>query len=1341
MDELNSYAKDLQDRWSYHEGPGKIQRDLATQAAEKAAGLPEPQVPGESAQPKASGTKDTHVPNPLEALAGVGETLSAPLRMLILQGLGKPTTATGKDGQLSGEDFRTNLGLNSPESGLGEKALGLGAEILTDPTSALPIGGKGAQKAITAGAEAAQSVIKGIADAGKASEAVNKVVPEAAKLTDTSLSDPSLDLFKSNPAFTHQGTKTLNVKDLQLEHTLDEKGTQSALQYEEKYKKGEAVPNLVVREEGGKYHVMSGNARTVAAGRAGKEAIKADVFTEKSPAQQIEDMIAANPTMSAKKAQIMRESVGIPTSAYGRHAKAVYNQKAGLESAVVDDSVAKTFGYTFDDSPLAKSRYEFLQDVIQEEAAQSGVTVSQYQKIFRESALVIEKNPDLQKMIEKLAADPDAQDIVNLSKASGKVLANEAGVAKATSTLLLTRILAGAAIGAYADDNALEGALAGAGIALSPEAFASLRKGLKKVAPSVEENAKSAEAKVRMKQVPPAWKPGFAEERFNTLRKELNARAAKDAPRPLSQVEEEAKAIVGYQDVSPETLKALAPNAVLNDADMRAAQIVVAESADHLRTIAMNTDASNPAQMQEFMKQLYVHGHMDLGRQFAEGGVGRALNVTKLKNGETLAINQMESVVREAMSGVSPQRILELARQTYSKDHLTKFADSMSKPSFKDMFVEYWVNGLLSSPKTWIINPASSALFHTWNMFEKGASVLYGNVNAPREAFAMAQGSLMGLKQAWRLSWEMLKGENVVGKYANAQKMDFSHHAITAENVKNLSPIKSLGEITKPLLSKVESVGPIGTTIDYLGHVSSKMIDATGKVARVSRRVMLSQDEFARSIAFSSETYRGAVVNATADVDAAGLTGSAARDLYKKRFAYWIENPSQETVAQSKEYGNYITFTKMLGESGQKLQELSNSSIAMKAALPFVTAPINIAKTGFLERTPLGIASETFRAELRAGGERRQMALTRMSVGSAFLAMASEWATQGIIVAPTEKDPQLRKALREGGQLPFAINLTAIRRGGPARQDARPVPGDELLDFTKMDPTLSPALTLAGLYAASRSRMSDEEANNVALELSIAVGEYVGQKSWLSGAGGLASAITDPDQYLDNWANRQIGTLNPLSGMSSAIARGLDPIKRDPQTVWQSILVKLPHLSQQVIPDRNRYGEIVHYPPAMGPDMASPFYYDVVKNDKVLMAMREDQVALEKLPAKVMGVTLTDRQYDEYRVIFGQEVIDRNGHTLREAEEAILQEAKDEGHTTGPDSWRKAALQHLDQEFRVKAQKILMKRHPDLKDKVLERDQEKRMKLDKPAESRLPYQIELADEEGVDVRRSKIKVR
>lgn len=140
--------------------------------------------------------------------------------------------------------------------------------------------------------------LKGASPA-QVSKAEELVVADAAKMADTPAvstvagaapkPDKALDLFKADPKLKHVGREELPVNKLTMEHTLDEKGTASAFKYAEKLKAGEQVDDLVVRRDPttGEFHVMSGNARTAAAGQAGKEKLFADVFEERTPIQPI----------------------------------------------------------------------------------------------------------------------------------------------------------------------------------------------------------------------------------------------------------------------------------------------------------------------------------------------------------------------------------------------------------------------------------------------------------------------------------------------------------------------------------------------------------------------------------------------------------------------------------------------------------------------------------------------------------------------------------------------------------------------------------------------------------------------------------------------------------------------------------------------------------------------------------------------------------------------------------------------------------------------------------------------------------------------------------------------
>lgn len=1230
MSDLLGYKEHLDKRWDYYHGPTSLDRQMAEEEALRSAALPEPKEGTQSAQaPEGSTESTSHIPGPLEGLAWVGENLAAPLRMLITKhATGQDPVGTGKDGEFTGEDFSKSLGLKGEGTPLWKNVLGVGAEVLTDPTSALPIGGKVTQKAVTA----------------------------------------------AKDALTKTGEVSKVIEDLQ------------------------GVPRAGAPES-------------------------TDVFTEQSPVQYIEDYFKKNPS-SAKKQEILRESVGVPTSALSQHARALYLQKAGRDIAVIDDSVAKGFGYAIDDSALAQKKYTYLQDTISKEASNAGVAAKDYQKVFGAASDAIEKF-NLAPQLEKLLAMPEAAEFAATAQEAAKVVGNEAGFARIGAALLLTRMMVGAGVGAtVADEDKLTGALVGAGLSLTPEAATGLAKLAKKVAPEVAQKMRTPP--------PPAWSPEYKRERFAEAVKTLKAKAAAEVKRPLSQVEQEASALVQYQEVSTETLKHINPNAVMTDVEVRATQLVLKESADHLRDMATRMDVSNPAEMQEFMKQLFLHGEADFGRNYTESGLGRALGVIDATKADQAYLDQMTKVVKDAMSGVDPNRIVELVRNTNSYDHMLKFASSMKKPGFKDMFIEYWVNGLLSGPATYALNMGGSALFHGLNMFEKGMSALYGNPSAPAEALAMFEGTIAGLTNAFKLSWEVAKTETKAS--LKGQATERITPAITGQNV------ASLTRMVDPAKLSTTKYGPISTAVDYLGWAAEHGTNVVGTLARHPRIAMVSQDEFTRGIASSSEIYRQATLNAAADVERANLTGKAARTLYAERKKFWIDNPSPSAVRAGKDYGAYLTFMKELGPTGKSLQALTSSSILAKTALPVLSAPINVAKAGFLERTPLGVFTKNFQSDLAAGGERKQMALTRMSMGSSIIALATTWAANGIITGPGPDSPEVKKAMRGEGVMPFSLNLTALMNGGPTNpQDSRPQPGDQLIDLNRLDPAIMPAISVGVLLTQYAGQLSEEDYSGAAAELSIALGEKIADKSFMTGVARFTSVLADPHRNLNTFLKSYPSSLLPASSLMNAVTKEVDPVRRDPQDLAQVFLAKIPFLSTKVIPDRNRYGEEVHYTPGLGPDIASPVYSDTVKDTRLINAFQEDEVHFTKLPNTIGNVVLPPKLYDELRVIMGQEVVNSKGQTLKEAELAILKEAERDKHTTGPKSWRAAQLMKLDHEFRDKARLILLRRNPEYAQAVLDDDRERLKKLDSGAESALLGNVMGADMEGVDVKRGKSK--
>lgn len=1353
-DAIDSYRDSLGERKEYHEGLPALERKIAQAAVVKS--LPsdvEADPSKKSASPAApaeGGTGEAirnalanapKIPGPLDVLGKVSEVLSGPARMLLLKAMGKPIESENPE-EFTTQDFVKNLSVIDPanRSGL-DVLLGLGATIATDVTTAMPLGP----------AKTAVEAVKGVREAGAVLKGLNKTLDKKELLLDKSL--PVVAPKKGQVSEVQQvpvaGIKPAVPVKGQTPKTVDPNKVK-AMKGDIEAGKTKAMGPITVNKDPktGELTLVDGEHRLQAARESGIDTITASVNREKNAKELVGETIKADPAMSADKARVMQEAVGVPTSALGRHAQAAFKKLDGDDVPVIDDEVGKTFGYKLDGTDdLSDARYSFAQDVTREESAKLNIPNGEYQDVFKAAGQAVRENTgNIQALIQDtLKKEPELlDDLKATTEVTGKVMGlDESGKAGLMATLFMTRVMVGAGIGAAVnDEDRLTGALTGAGIAASPE----LVKGLSKLFAKRAENTpppNPGSAQAGAQRTP---KSAWTQKEVNDLYKQtadvLKARqAALHTPRPHTLVEKEAERLLQYQQVTPETLRAMTPGRTLNDAQLRAAQLTLRASADHLHDMATAVDMADKGQVAEVLKQLYVHANTDFGREIAQTELGRALNIIDGNAADNARLNEMKDIVSRVMTGSNPERIIELLRQTGNADHLAKFSQDMARPGFKDMFVEYWVNGLLSGLRTMVINPATSALFHGWNIGERGMSLLYGNATGPAEAIAMVRGSLEAAGTGFKLMAKSLWTEQP--PKLDAGKPEMAHFAITGENVAALSPVKSVRDVLNPVFSKLDQYGPISTAMDFISQAATSTVDAAGRMIRFPGRVVLAQDEFFKAVSFQAELHAQAVREATAEVEAQGLVGKAAREAYNAAYKRILETPPSSVERAAKNYSFYSTFTKALGDNGRKIQELTKSSVLAKAAVPFLVAPTNLMKTGFLERTPLGIVSKTFRDELMAGGERQQLALTRMSTGAAFVGLATTWAAKGWIQGAGPENLEQRKQLRQKGFVPYSVNVSQIMRDLKGEQGKDPgqflQEGDIQVDFSKLDPVIAPALGLAANYTDVVGKLSWDDSLETASAITMAVGQFVGQKSWMSGAAGITGIISDPEHGLSNWLTKQAGTLVPASSFNRSLARELDPVMRDPDTLWDSIKAGIPVLSQTVKPDRNRYGEEVHYPPALGPDMASPFFVNRYTKDPVLEAAVEDNVVFSKIPNYIGNTVLPDDVYDELRVIFGQEAIRPTGQDLRQAEEEVLQRAKDEQHTVGPDSWRASELRKVDHEYKARAQKILMRRYPDLAKTVMQDEAERFSKMDKPAMSNLESEISIADQDGFDVKPGKSK--
>jgi hypothetical protein len=574
----------------------------------------------------------------------------------------------------------------------------------------------------------------------------------------------------------------------------------------------------------------------------------------------------------------------------------------------------------------------------------------------------------------------------------------------------------------------------------------------------------------------------------------------------------------------------------------------------------------------------------------AGSGEAQARQIQLLLDNAGGAGMSQELAKRVAMldaAGVSPETLNAVVRKGWG-------ATSM------DAIKEVWINGLLSNPKTHIVNMTSNLSVAFQQIYERAGAAkisrLRGEVDgvAEGEATVMAYAAVSGLKDAFRLAYKSIKtGEtgNALGKTELARSGALSSEAF-----------------------RIGSETGLGRVVDFLGAAF-----------RSPGRALGASDEFFKSIGYRMELHAQSLRQAVSE----GKTGKALSE----RMQEIIENPPEHIKINAADAALYNTFTNQLGDAGQYLSKLRNIDSPinpMPFILPFLKTPMNIAKYS-IERSPVAPLMAQWRADIAAGGARKDIALARMATGTTIMALASDFAMSGVISGSGPKEPGKREALERQGWQPYSIKV-----------------GDRWYSYNKMDPFGMTMGAAADFHEfMSRGEMDPEDADEwqeIAGGIITVISSATVSKTYLRGVADFMEMMSDPARYSEAYIRNFVASFVPsILGVGEGIG---DPIQREANSPMEAIMARLPGLSERLTPKRDLWGEVKTNETGLGKtyDALAPIATKGAKESAIDAELVRLGAGVERIGKKTNfdGVPVNLKNwpevYDEYVKLAGNEL-------------------------------------------------------------------------------------------------------
>jgi hypothetical protein len=670
-------------------------------------------------------------------------------------------------------------------------------------------------------------------------------------------------------------------------------------------------------------------------------------------------------------------------------------------------------------------------------------------------------------------------------------------------------------------------------------------------------------------------------------------------PRQAQLAEAEAMALADELGIGATDLLRPHQGRRLNAEQVRATRRLLHRSSGEIARLAEAVGAAtaSDADRAAFVTALFRHAAI---QDHATGSPSRAGRVLSAISGAARSGNEtarmQRTIVDEAGGRPRIEKIAEgvLARVRDGADAgtINRFATEAVRPRFVDKLVELRANWRTAQPRR-------------------------------LAAGVVANSSAAGLQ----LSEHMLAAGfgQVERGYRVARGLADTHDRMT---LSELTPrIFGMVQGAKEGLRSAGGTLRTGEVFDPIANLRTEMRSAisgpVGTVIRTPFRIGATVDELAAAATRRSELNALAMRQARAE----GLRGEALR----RRAAEIAANPPPPMLERALDRARYATFQQPLPGRAGELERSINRRPWLKLIVPQIRRPTNVLRFA-LERSPLAPALKEVRQNLAAGGERRHVALARISFGTAIGTLFTHWADEGVITGAPPPDHDQRLLLTAGGWQPYSIRI-----------------GDTYFSYEGLGP-LSATLRTAAELARAAPELRRGQAERLGAEYVADIVGNLGEEVWLADASALVAAIENPERNLKPFAARMAeGVLTP-PGLGQ-IAGTIDPVEREARTPQERIQARIPGLSDDLPARRDLWGRELPSEPA---DSVWPIRMRRARDEAVTRELLDLGVRIGPPPRQVSIAgehrMLDDTEYARFQELAGRLALDELEAAMASAE-------------------------------------------------------------------------------------------
>ncbi len=581
---------------------------------------------------------------------------------------------------------------------------------------------------------------------------------------------------------------------------------------------------------------------------------------------------------------------------------------------------------------------------------------------------------------------------------------------------------------------------------------------------------------------------------------------------------------------------------LLNAAEMTATRILLQRSAGRLKEMADQIKAGDgsPALLVQFRRQMSIHAGIQMKAKGAQTEIARALQAFKIPAGTQVPQEALEALLNESGGSKLAEDMAKgylHALEEGGQANANKYVAEAALQKVSDVWMEVYINGLLSYFPTHLKNGLATPLFMVYNTFADLVGASYG---AATRAGAKALNKEVDV--------EGIYFEDVFARVVGMTKAFGDALAVAGKTFRDETPADALNKLEAGTLRAIDS-----ERLNITNPGMAEAVDRLGRVIRLPGRFLMMADDFWKTIGGRGALYEEAVRQARRS-KANGRTDKEAMDdgmmvLLDPKFA------ADEMDAESR----YITMTSDLGDSfiGSATNLLRRSFLG-KLLMPFSKAPTNsmlrVAEGHPIMQIVGAALSTNSRNTLlgRNGAKAQQRAMGRLSLGSATMYYFHNKAINGELTGSYPRDKQLQRMLPPNWQ-PYS--LVFRDDGFPVDEDGDPLPlynketglpnGPlKYISYQGLEP-VSAFLGIAASTARYQTFFYDpEDKQNLMSAATLATYDYFRDMPMIQGIGSIARALEyqDPSVITDGFLG---GTTLILPTPFSSVVRNIDKLKNN----------------------------------------------------------------------------------------------------------------------------------------------------------------------------------------------------